>query len=92
MAKHELPLAPEEGDIGLWPDLISKAEQGNVTVLGQHDLPIQLVAIGSGLLGGSPTVAMRLDLPNGHTIVGITRMSALLPIVSSLRTSYGNAM
>ena len=57
---------------GAWPDLKDKP----VIHLGEGAPPIGLVVLDGGMSSGRPSVALRLELPDGQTV--IAEMSARL--------------
>ena len=67
-----------EGDAA-WPDLSGK----EVIHLGNDSPPIQVAILDAGMTSGRPSVGIRLDLPDGQSVLAET--SACL-FVSAART------
>ena len=53
---------------GAWPDLAEK----DVIHLANGAPPIRVCVIDAGLVSGRPSVALRLDLPDGRVVVAET--------------------
>ena len=75
-----------DGD-GAWPDLAGK----EVIHLTNDAPPIQISALPDGMASGRPSVAIRLDLPDGRTVIAETSMNLFLSAADVLRARYGTA-
>lgn len=58
-----------------WPDLAEKALRGEVIHLAGEGLALALLP--SGMSSGAASVALRIDLPDGRTVVCETSMALL---------------
>lgn len=74
---------------GAWPDLQAKMQAGQVIWL-RDETPISLTALAAGTEGGKPSVALRLDLPDGRTVVVETTLALWLTAADILRTAHGD--
>jgi hypothetical protein len=54
-----------DGD-GAWPDLADKISKGDLIHLAEGS-KIEISALPGGMNSGLPSVAIRIDLPNGQT-------------------------
>ncbi len=69
-----------------WPDLAEKLAQGRLhhaTLAGVGGLP-------DGTTGGKPTVALRIDLPDGSSVVAETTLALFLSAADALRGRFGD--
>jgi hypothetical protein len=69
-----------------WPDLGTKTERGLVAEAGA----IEVVGLAGGMTSGDPSVAIRLDLPDGRVAIAQTSLAMLLMAADALRARYGN--
>ncbi len=70
---------------GVWRDL-----QGRQVIhLGNEAPPIQIAALDGGTVAGRPSVAIRLDLPDGRTVVAETSLALLVGAAELLLVHYG---
>jgi len=77
-----------------WPDL-GDIEQGmhhgRVIWLGNGAPPIAITALKGGMTSGKPSVAIRLDLPDGRTVIAETSLALLLAAADAFRTRFGDS-
>ena len=72
-----------DGD-GAWPDLMDRG----VTHLGDGT-EIGLCVLPGGMTSGRPSVAFRLDLPDGGVVVAEASWRALATAAQAIATRYG---
>ncbi len=70
-----------DGD-GCWPDLRDKKI---IRAVG-----LQVAALRRGTKGGSPSVAFRIDLEDGRTVIAETSLKLLLTSSDLFRDKYGD--
>lgn len=80
-----------EGD-GVWPDLAAKQEAGTLVWLGLGNgvPPIQIGALAGGMTSGEPSVAIRLDLPDGRTVVAELSLRLFMAAAHAFAARYGD--
>ncbi len=72
-----------------WPDLAEKRDQ--LTWLnGNDDAPIQIGALEGGMVGGRPSVAIRIDLPDGRIVVAETSLRLFQMANAALLGRFGD--
>lgn len=71
-----------DGD-GSWPDLKNKTVHHVQT-------DIAIVALPHGMRSGKPSVAIRVDLPNGEVVVAETSLALFLTAADGLKAKYGD--
>lgn len=72
-----------------WPDLVDNAYR--LTWLsGNDDPPIQIGALEGGMRGGAPSVAIRLDLPDGRIVVAETSLRLFQMANAALVGRFGD--
>ena len=72
-----------------WPDLDAKRDQ--LTWLsGNDDPPIQIGALEGGMVGGRPSVAIRIDLPDGGIVVAETSLRLFQMANAALLGRFGD--
>lgn len=72
-----------------WPDLFDKVSQ--VTWLNsEDDPPIQIGALEGGMVGGRPSVAIRIDLPDGRIVVAETSLRLFQMANAALLGRFGD--
>lgn len=86
MMRIELDL---EGE-GAWPDLKEKVAAGQVIHLGNDAPPIGVTALNKGTTSGRPSVCLRVDLPDGRTVLAETSLRLFLAAADALRAYYGS--
>jgi hypothetical protein len=75
-----------EGD-GAWPDLAGR----DVIYLGNDAPPIQVTGLKGGTRRGAPSVALRLDLPDGRVVIAETSLKLFGVAADALRAHFGKA-
>lgn len=74
-----------EGD-GCWPDLKGNEER----IIHLKDAgEIEVAALGGGMTSGRPSVAIRLDLPDGRVVFAETSMRLFLAAARAFAAKYG---
>lgn len=73
-----------EGD-GAWPDLL----QNTVRVV-DYQGPIDMVVLPEGMTSGKPSVALRLDLPDGTVVIVQTSLAILQTAMGAIKGRYGD--
>jgi hypothetical protein len=66
-----------DGD-GCWPDLKGKVGTDQVIHLGNGAPPIGFALFEIGTTSGKPSVTIRIDLPDGRTVLAETTLALLL--------------
>lgn len=67
-----------------WPDLNSK----EVIHLGQGAPPISVAVLEMGLASGRPSVAIRIDLPDGRVVVAETTARLFCGAANAIMARY----
>ena len=70
-----------DGD-GCWPDI-----QDNKII---RAVGLQVAALQGGMKGGAPSVAFRIDLEDGQTVIAETSLKLLLAASDLFRARYGD--
>lgn len=78
-----------EGD-GAWPDLMEKRARGTLVHLGNDAPPIQIAALAGGMSSGKPSVMIRLDLPDGTSVLAEMSLRLFLAAATALAGRYGD--
>ena len=76
-----------------WPDLGNieqRIHDGRVIWLGNGAPPIAIAALKGGMISGKPSVAIRLDLPDGRTVIAETSLVLLLAAADTFRTRFAD--
>ncbi len=73
-----------------WPDLDQKIKDGDVIHLGADSPPIQVAGLTSGMRSGAPSVAIRIDLPDGKTAIAETSLKLFLTAADALKARFGD--
>jgi hypothetical protein len=72
-----------DGD-GCWPDLPQLAQTDRLIMcMGNQANPIQIAAIPGGMVSGKTSVSLRIDLPDGHTVLTETSLALLKTAVEA---------
>lgn len=74
-----------DGD-GIWSDL----EDGKRPIHRVDDGVLRICTLKGGMQGGNPSVAIRLDLPNGETVVAQTSVRLWQQAAAAMRGRYGD--
>lgn len=69
---------------GLWPDLVDKS----VTTLDPMAPPIQVAVFEHGMADGAPSVALRLDLPDGSVVIAETSARLFVNASTLIKAKY----
>lgn len=74
---------------GAWPDLHEKAVRGAVIHLGNGAPPIGVSVLEDGMASGKPSVALRLELPDGRTVVAETSWALWYTVTTTIAARVG---
>ena len=74
-----------EGD-GCWEDLADKIKSDKVIWLREGT--ISIAALSKGMKSGKPSVSIRIDLPDGRTLVAETSMRLFLKAAEVFKQKY----
>ena len=69
-----------------WPDLRGKP----FIHLGNDAPPIQVALIDHGMASGRPSIAIRLDLPDGQTVIAETTARLFVSAARGIESRYPN--
>jgi len=69
---------------GAWPDLRDK----KTIQLSNSSTPMQLAVLERGMASGRPSVAFRLDLPDGESVVAETSARLLCTAARAIMARY----
>lgn len=72
---------------GVFPDV---AGPGKLTYLGRNAQPIRLAVIEKGTAAGRPSVAIRLDLADGHIVIAETTARLFCAAARAIVAKYPN--
>ena len=78
-----------EGD-GAWPDLAEKVD--SVIYLLNDAPPLQIATLSDGMTSGNPSLAMRIDLPDGRTVILETSVRLFLVAAHAIEARYPDAL
>jgi hypothetical protein len=67
-----------------WPDIKDR----HIIHLGNDAPPIGLTVLEGGMASGKPSVAIRLDLPDGRIVVAETSLALLETSIKAIRARY----
>jgi len=70
-----------DGD-GAWPDLANK----KIIRVTQG---IQIAGLSRGMTSGAPSVSIRIDLPDGRTVIAETSLKLFVGAAEALKAKYG---
>lgn len=70
-----------------WLDLAEKVKRGRVIHIANS--PLEVTAVPHGMASGRASVALRIDLPDGRTVIAETSLRALWSATVALATKYG---
>ena len=74
----------------IWPDLAERIERGEVYYLSKDAPPIQIGALEGGMTSGKPSVAIRIDLPDGKVVVAETSWALFHVVHAAQRARLGD--
>lgn len=63
--------------------------RGEVITL-PDETPLRITALAGGMMSGAPSVMLRLDLPDGRTVLAQTSLRLFLAAADMLRARYGD--
>jgi hypothetical protein len=79
-----------DGD-GCWKDLPKLEQEGRlINVTGNDAPPIQIAGLRRGMASGASSVMIRIDLPDGRTVIAETSLALLGASVDAIRTAHGS--
>jgi hypothetical protein len=67
-----------------WPELRERTDVIHTTG------PIGIAGLEGGMESGKPSVALRIDLPDGRVVLAETSLSLFLTAADALRARYGD--
>jgi hypothetical protein len=74
-----------DGD-GAWPDLVEKRERGELI----HVTGFELGALAAGMGSGLPSIALRIDLPDGRVVIAESSLRLFLTAYEALVIRFGD--
>lgn len=76
----------QEGPLSetVWPDL----ERDDCIHLGEGSPAIGLAVLGSGMASGLPSIALRIDLPDGKTVIVETSARLFCLAADAIKARY----
>ncbi len=72
------------GDRAPWPDIADAAAPTAVV----HDGRWQVALLEGGMASGKPSVALRLDLEDGRTVISQTSLEGLIATLAAARGAF----
>lgn len=78
------------GGDNAWPDLRDKGE--NLIWLSNGAPPIQIAVLDMGMKSGRPSCAIRIDMPDGKTVIAETSVRLLLVAAKAIESRYPGVM
>jgi len=78
-----------EGD-RCWEDLANKIKSAKVIWLREG--AISIAALSKGMKSGKPSISIRIDLPDGRTLVAETSMRLFLSAAEAFKQRYHQEM
>ena len=69
-----------------WPDIADRA----VIHLSNDAPPIQIAALSAGMKSGAPSIAIRLDLPDGTVVLAETSLRLFQTAAAALHGRFGD--
>jgi hypothetical protein len=78
---------------GCWPDLVEKRAKGELIDLMGNDVGnvLQVAALPKGTVSGNTTVTLRLDLPDGKTVMTEVSLKLWRAALEAFEARYGRA-
>jgi hypothetical protein len=73
-----------EGD-GCWPDL-----KDGKFLQADNEKPVQVAVLDAGMASGRPSVSIRMELPDGQTILGETSARLFCICAKGIMAKYPN--
>ena len=77
-----------DGD-NCWPELREKMERGEVIHIGNGG-SIGLAVLSGGMTSGKPSIMLRIDLPDGRTVMAETSWRLLRTACDAISARYGS--
>lgn len=74
-----------DGD-NAWPDL---RDPDRVIHLGSGSPPIGIAVLANGMASGKPSVCLRVDLPDGRSVLAETSMALFVAAARAMVARYG---
>jgi hypothetical protein len=71
---------------GAWPDLVEKREHGELIHVGGFELG----ALEAGMESGRPSIAIRIDLPDGRVVIAESSLRLFLTAYEALVIRFGD--
>ena len=71
---------------GAWPDLSTR----KVIHLDQNAPPIKVAVLDKGMISGRPSVAIRLELPDGEVVIAETTARLFCGVAKMIMAKYPN--
>jgi hypothetical protein len=78
-----------EGD-GCWPDLADWARPHQESPRLQRTEDIEIACLVRGMQSGSPSVALRVNCPDGSVVLAETSLALLLTAADAFKARYGD--
>lgn len=73
-----------------WPELAKAQREGRVIHLGNDAPPIGVGGLAGGMSSGKPSVALRIDLPDGRHVIAETSLALFLMAADALKARFGD--
>jgi hypothetical protein len=71
---------------GCWPDMAQAIRSGQVI----HVQDLEVAGLAAGMTSGKPSVAIRIDLPDGRIVFAETSLRLFLTAADALRSVHGD--
>jgi hypothetical protein len=75
-----------DGD-GCWPDL-KVGTDAVINAMGPGAKPIQMALLDAGIQSGKPSVTIRIDLPDGRTVLTETSLRLFVSAAKAFASRY----
>ena len=82
-------LGKYEDYVGAWPELVDALGAGRVVHLANGAI-IDVGALERGTTGGKPSIALKIDLPDGRVVVAETTLALFLTTADALQAKFGD--
>lgn len=69
-----------------WPEL----DRDRIIHVGEGAPPIGVAVLEGGMASGAPSVALRVDLPDGKVVVAETSLKLFLAAADALKARFGD--
>jgi hypothetical protein len=77
---------------GAWPDLEGKIGSAAVIHLGNDAQPIKVSVLEGGMSSGKASVMIRLDLPDGRTVLAETSLALFLTAAKAFEAKFPDTL